>query len=201
MKRLLWIILAVSLLGASSVAGAGEATDLVKQTSERMLAALESKRSQIDAKPVIIYSLVDQILVPHFDFERITRAAVGKSWKQASSTQQGELTREFQQVLVRTYATSLLKYSGEEIRYLPEKSGSREGTVTVSTQVREGGAPPIPIDYSLYRNGAKWLVYDVKIDGVSLVSNYRSSFASQVRSGGIDGLIKSLKQKNSKGTV
>ena len=71
----------------------------------------------------------------------------------------------------------------------------------LSTQVREGGAPPIPIDYSLYRNGAKWLVYDVKIDGVSLVSNYRSSFASQVRSGGIDGLIKSLKQKNSKGTV
>lgn len=201
MKRLLSVFLAALVLGASSAAGAGEATDLVKQTSGRMLAALESKRSQVDGNPAIVYSLVDKILVPHFDFERITRAAVGKNWKQASSKQQGELTSEFQQVLVRTYATSLLKYSGEEIRYLPEKSGSREGTVTVSTQVRDGGAPPIPIDYSLYRNGSRWLVYDVKIDGVSLVSNYRSSFASQVRSGGIDGLIKSLKQKNAKGAA
>jgi len=201
MKRLPWIFFAVVMLGASSVAGAGEATNLIKQTSERMLAALELKRSQIDANPAIIYSLVDQILVPHFDFERITRAAVGKSWKQASSKQKGDLTEEFQQVLVRTYATSLLKYNGEEIRYLPEKSGSRDGTVTVSTQVRQGGSARIPIDYSLYRNGSKWLVYDVKIDGVSLVSNYRSSFAAQVRSGGIDGLIKSLKQKNAQGTA
>lgn len=201
MKRQLWIVCAVLLLGASSVAGAGEATDLVKKTSERLLTALERKRSQIDANPKIIYSLVDRILAPHFDFERITRGAVGKHWRQASSKQKGALTDEFQQVLVRTYAMSLMKYSGEEIRYLPERSGSRKGTVTVSTQVRDRGAPPIPIDYSLYKKGSKWLVYDIKIDGVSLVSNYRSSFAAQVRSGGIDGLIRSLKQKNAKGTV
>lgn len=200
MKRLLWFVAAVLLLGASSVAVAGEPTDLVKKTSERMLSALEKKRPQIDADPRIIYALIDQILVPHFDFERITRGAVGKDWKKASSTQRRALTNEFQQVLVRTYATSLLKYSGEEVRYLPEKPGRREGTVTVSTQVREAGAPPIPIDYSLYENGAKWLVYDIKIDGVSLVSNYRSSFAAQVRSGGIDGLIQSLKDKNAKGS-
>lgn len=201
MKRLLWIVCAVVLLGASSVAGADEATDLVKKTSERMLKALESKRAQIDANPRIIYSLVDQILVPNFDFKRITQGAVGKNWRQASAEQQAALTEEFQQVLVRTYATSLLKYSGEEIRYLPEKPGSRKGTVKVLTQVREGGAPPIPIQYSLYQKGSKWLVYDVEIDGVSLVSNYRSSFAAQVRSGGIDGLIQSLKQKNAQGSA
>ncbi len=201
MKRLLWIVFAVLLLGASSIAGAGEATDLVKKTSERMLSALESQRSRVDANPRIIYSLVDRILAPHFDFARITRGAVGQHWRKATPRQKRDLTEEFQQVLVRTYATSLLMYSGEEIRYLPEKPGRRKGTMIVSTEVQEGGASPIPIDYSLYKSGSKWLVYDVKIDGFSLVSNYRSSFTALVRSGGIDGLILSLKKKNAKGAV
>jgi phospholipid transport system substrate-binding protein len=137
-------------------------------------------------------------VVPQFDFNKITKAAVGKHWSKATPAQQRALTQGFQEVLVRTYAKALLNYSGQEIRYLPEKPGAKS-TVVVPTEVREAGAQPIPIDYRLYRKGGSWKVFDVKIDNVSLVSNYRSSFNSQIRRDGIDGLIKRIDEMNAKG--
>jgi len=171
----------------------------VRNTSERMLSALENRRSDIDRNPKLIYSLVDDILVPHFDFDKITQVAVGKSWGQATPQQQQTLIREFREILIRTYAKSLLNYSGQDIRYLPEKPGRQPSTVTVSTEVREAGAQAVPVDYRLYQKGGAWKVYDVIIDRVSLVANYRSSFAAQIRQGGIDGLIRRLEQMNSRG--
>ncbi len=187
------------ILLAAAPTFADDATSLVRGTSERMLRTLEARRAEIDRNPTLIYGLVEDILVPHFDFEKITRAAVGSSWSKATPQQQSALIKGFQQVLVRTYAKSLLSYSGQEIRYLPSKPGRQSGTVTVSTEVREGGSTPIPIDYRLYQQGGAWKVYDVIIDNVSLVSNYRSSFASQIRQGGIDGLIGRLDEMNAKG--
>jgi len=164
-----------------------------------MLSALEKRRSDIDRNPKLIYSLVDDILVPHFDFDKITQVAVGKSWGQATPQQKQTLIKEFREILIRTYAKSLLNYSGQEIRYLPEKPGRQPSTVTVSTEVREPGAQSVPVDYRLYQKGGAWKVYDVIIDRVSLVANYRSSFAAQIRQGGIDGLIRRLEQMNTRG--
>jgi phospholipid transport system substrate-binding protein len=202
-----WLVLAqiaagvvcLFLITGSAMASQGAATDLVRDASERMLSTLEKRRSEIDRNPRLIYSLVDGILVPHFDFQRITRAAVGKPWGDATPQQQKDLVREFQEILIRTYAKSLLSYSGQEIRYLPEKPGRSPGTVTVTTEVREAGSPPIPVDYRLYENSGSWKVYDVIIDQVSLVANYRSSFSAQIRQGGIDGLINRLREMNSRG--
>lgn len=195
----LWVLCAGFLLAGSPLVSADSgASAMVKSTSERMLSALKSHRSEIERNPAKIYGLVDQILVPRFDFSLITRAAVGKHWSKATAAQQKALTNGFQQVLIRTYAKALLGYSGQEIRYLPEKPG-KSGTVVVPTQVSEAGGNPIPIDYRTHKRGGSWKVYDVKIDNVSLVSNYRSSFNAQIRKEGIDGLIKRLGEMNAKG--
>jgi phospholipid transport system substrate-binding protein len=143
--------------------------------------------------------MIDSIVAPHFDFEKITQGAVGQYWRQASPAQQRELVNGFKQVLVRTYARSLLNYSGEEIRYLPLKPGSKRNTVTVSTEVRESGGAPVPVDYRMYNGGSGWKVYDVVINNASLVGNYRSSFATEIRQKGLDGLITKLGDMNSKG--
>ncbi len=198
----LWLVcVGFLLLGSVSAAADPSATAVMKETTERLLAELESQRAVLERNPDRIYDLVDQILVPHFDFRRITRAAVGRRhWRKASSDQRLALTQGFQQMLIRTYAKALLNYSGQEIRYLSETPGRRKSTVVVSSEVREPGAGLIPIDYKLHNKGGKWKVYDVQIDNVSLVLNYRSSFGAQIRRKGIDGLIRSLGKMNAKGT-
>jgi phospholipid transport system substrate-binding protein len=185
--------------GVSAFAAPDEATALVQRTSERMLSTLQARRAEVDRNPSIIYGMIDSILAPHFDFERITQGAVGQYWRQATPEQRRQLVDGFKQVLVRTYARSLLSYSGQDIRYLPVKPGSRSDTVTVSTEIQDKGAPPVPVDYRMYNKGDGWKVYDVLIDNASLVGNYRSSFATEIRQSGIDGLIAKLREMNSKG--
>lgn len=193
-----WVFFSLLLLAVNAPAASGEATALVKRTSERMLAELQKNRARIDRDPKAIYGLVDNILVPHFDFEKITRAAVGKHWGKASAQQKKALMEGFREVLIRTYAKSLSSYSNEEVRYLPEKPG-RGSSVIVPTEVRNPGGDSIKVDYRLYKKGGRWKVFDVIIDRVSLVSNYRSSFNSQIRQGGVDGLVKRLQEMNAKG--
>lgn len=196
---LLLIALLPLVTAVSAFAASDEATALVKRTSEQMLRTLEARRAEVDRNPARIYGMIDTILAPHFDFQRITQGALGQYWRQASPDQQRQLVDGFKQVLVRTYARSLLSYSGQEIRYLPVKPGSKANTVTVSTEIQDRGAPPIPVDYRMYNGGGGWKVYDVVINNASLVSNYRSSFDTEVRQKGIDGLISKLGDMNRKG--
>jgi len=193
------LLIAALLFSGGTWAAQDAASTLVKDVSERMLAALERRRGEIDRDPSLIYGLVDDILVPHFDFDKITQAAVGVHWRKATPQQRRELSEGFRQVLIRTYARALLNYSGEEVRYLPVKPGRREDTVTVSTEVREPAGPTVPVDYRMYLKGGRWKVYDVVIDHVSLIANYRSSFNSQIRREGIDALIRRLGVMNAKG--
>jgi phospholipid transport system substrate-binding protein len=177
------------------------ATKLVQDVSQTMLSTLEKRRSDVERDPSLIFGLVDQIVVPHFDFEKITQSAVGQHWKEASPEQRKALANGFREVLIRTYAKALLNYSGQDIRYLPVKPGEREATVTVPTEVRERGGPAVPVDYRMYEKNGKWLVYDLVIDNVSLIANYRGSFNTEIRRDGIDGLIRHLGQMNRKGEV
>ncbi len=183
-------------LGSASANAPDLASAVVRDTSERMIKTLEARRPDLDSSPGLIYQLVEEIVVPNFDFDRITAFAVGRYWRQASAPQREGLTREFRQMLVRTYAKALLNYSGQEVVFLPLRPGQREGQVTVRTEVRETGGPPIPIDYQMYLKNGAWKVYDISIDGISLVSNYRSSFDAEIRRKGVDGLIESLKDRN-----
>jgi phospholipid transport system substrate-binding protein len=197
-----YVLIVALLFGqASWASGTDAAASLVRDVSQRMLTILKERRAEIDREPSIIFGLVDQIVVPHFDFEKITQSAVGQYWRQATPEQRKALANGFREVLIRTYAQALLNYSGEDIRYLPVKPGQREATVTVPTEVRERGGPAVPVDYRMYEKNGKWLVYALVIDNVSLIVNYRGSFTTEIRRDGIDGLIRRLGQMNQKGEV
>lgn len=200
-RHFLLLLLVLCPVGwsASALASPNDATALVKRTAERMLDTLQARRSEVDRNPSLIYGMIESTVAPHFDFERITQGAVGQYWRQATPAQQDKLVDGFKQVLVRTYARSLLSYSGQEIRYMPAKPGNRPSTVTVSTEVRESGAAPIPVDYRMYDAAGQWKVYDVVINNASLVGNYRNSFANEIRQKGVDGLIAKLSEMNRKG--
>jgi phospholipid transport system substrate-binding protein len=172
---------------------------LVKTASDEMLAALKTNKEDIEADSTKIYPLVESILLPHFDFEKMSKLALGKNWRVATDAQQARFIEEFRLLLVRTYATALLEYSNEEIRMLPFRDDVSTKRVTVPMEVVQPAGPAIPMALSLYEtDDMSWKVYDVKIDGISLVTNYRSSFATEIRQGGMDKLIESLAERNAK---
>ena len=171
------------------------AEELVKKTTERVIDVLKIERQVIDANPGRIYEIVDEYVIPHFDFERMSQRVLGKFWHRASDDQKTRFLKEFQTLLVRTYATALREYSDQKIEFLPARPRN-DSEVSVRTQIIRVGGPPIPIQYEMYKGETAWKVYDVSIDGVSLVINYRSTFASEIRSNGLDGLIERLVAHN-----
>ena len=179
------------------VAAAEDPEQVIRDTADRMIQELQVHREQLDADPLLIYGLVEEIVVPRFDFARISRFVLGKHWREANETQKQEFVVQFRNLMVRTYAHTLLNYSDQEIRYLPVRRTDKPNFVVVPTKVSEPGAPAIPIDYKLYAGAdGSWQVYDVVIDGVSLVSTYRSNFTSQIKRMGLDGVIAWLDQRN-----
>lgn len=201
-KRGLGAIGMVMLLTTAASGVAADSADgplaLVKQTSVKMLDAIKQNRAAIDKDKNRLFDLVDKIVLPHFDFEKMSKLVLGKYWRRASDEQRREFTSAFRFLLVRTYATAMLEYTDQQITYKPLRAAPDASEVVVETEVDQQGGFPIPIDYKMFKNDqGQWKVYEVVIDGVGLVINYRSSFATEIRGkGGIDGLIKKLKQKN-----
>ncbi len=191
-------LVCVMLLGVFSgpVFASQAPQDMVKETSQLMLDKLRQEKEVIKADPNRIYALVNQIVIPHFDFEYMSQMVLAKYWRRASDSQRAAFTEEFKQLLVRTYATSLNEYADQEVIYLPYRAGRDENQAMVRTEVEQPGSFPIPIDYRLRQNSSQWKVFDVVIDGVSLVTNYRTSFAKEIRSGDLDSLIKTLADRN-----
>ena len=197
MKRWAMGLIGIMWLAASGAAWAIQSPqDLVQQTAEKMLSKLRDERQVIDQHPGRIYDLVEEIVLPHFDFERMSSWVLGKYWRRATPEQRRHFTEEFRNLLVRTYAKSLSSYTDNKITYLPFRGSAGQDDVTVRTEVDQPGGFPIPIDYSLYLKGGEWKVYDVTIDGVSLVTNYRTTFANQIRQDGLDKLIATLADRN-----
>jgi len=164
--------------------------------TEEVLAILrENKGIQAD-NPKGAIALIENKVAPHFDFTRMTNLAVGRSWNQADPEQRKALTEEFRTLLVRTYANSLTAYRDQTVSFKPSSGSSASGEVTVRSQINNPGSRPIPLDYSRAKSEDDWKVYDVTIAGVSLVTNYRSSFAAELDKGGLNGLLKSLQEKN-----
>jgi phospholipid transport system substrate-binding protein len=170
---------------------------LVKSVTDEVLDIIRKDKDIKAGSTKRAIDLVEQKVLPHFNFTRMTALAVGKDWRQATPEQQKALTEEFRDLLVRTYSNALTAYKNETVDYRPFKMKPGETDVTVRTQIHQPGArQPIKLDYSLEKNGNGWKVYDVVVADVSLVMNYRSSFATEIRNGGIDGLIKTLQAKN-----
>ena len=178
-------------------AAAEEAPDaLVKRVTDEVLTIIRSDKDLQAGNQRKVVELAEQKVLPHFDFGRMTRLAVGRNWAKANDAQKEALTKEFRTMLVRTYSSSLSAYRNQTIEVKPTKMGAQDKDVTVRTQVVQQGGPPIPIDYAMEKAADGWKVYDVVIDGASLVTTYRSSFNDQIQKGGVDGLLQTLAERN-----
>lgn len=140
--------------------------------------------------------LVEERVLPHFNFQRMTMLAVGRDWRSATPAQQARLVEAFRTLLVRTYSNALTQYRDQVIDFKPVRMSPSDTMVQVKTEVKQSGAQAIGIDYTLEKTPAGWKVFDVVVAGVSLVTNYRGSFGAEIRNGGVDGLIRSLESKN-----
>ena len=140
--------------------------------------------------------LVEEKVLPHFDFERMTQLAVGKYWRRATPEQKKALVKEFRAKLVRTYTKVFSVYRDQIIEVKPLKMTDDANEVTVMTTITKPGTPAIPVNYEMRKKSGVWKAFDIYIEGVSMVMNYRADFAAQIESGGIDGLIKTLEENN-----
>jgi phospholipid transport system substrate-binding protein len=196
-----WLIAVVAGLLVSAGAWADDiAPDvMVKSVANDVLDIVRKDKDIQTGNTRKAVDLVEAKVLPHFNFVRMTSLAVGKDWRQASPAQQKALIEEFRTLLVRTYSKALTEYRNQTIEYKPMKMQPGDTDVTVRTQIHQSGAKPVQIDYNLEKGEGAWKVYDISVGGVSLVTNYRSSFAQDVSANGIDGLIKSLRNKNQSG--
>jgi len=172
---------------------------MLKAVTSEVIAIIRQDKDIQAGDPAKVADLVETRILPLFDFTRMTQIGVARNWRLATPEQQKALTLEFKALLVRTYSTALSSYRDQVIEYKPLRLTPDATEVTVRSDVRQSGKERITIDYEMEKTSAGWKVYDVKIAGVSLVTTYRDTFAGKVRDSGIEGLIKSLSDKNRQG--
>lgn len=196
MKRLLALFaFTLGFMAAPATAAELAPDALVKDTTNEVLDLLKQDKDLSTNRKKLL-DLVEAKVLPHFDFTRMTRIAVGKHWRTASPEQQGKLVNEFRSLLVNTYSGALGSYKNQTFQFLPLRAAANDTDVTVKARILQAGREAIPLDYAMAKTANGWKVYDIMVDGVSLLVNYRSSFDQEINAGGVDGLIKSLANKN-----
>lgn len=200
--KLFCLLLLASFVSLAQAQATEMAPDvMVKNVTNEVLQAIRGDKDIQSGNSKKAMDFIETKVQQHFNFAHMTQLGLGRDWKSASAAQQKQLTDEFHTLLVRTYAKALTEYKNQTIEFKPFKMAAGETDVKVKTQVNQAGSKAIPLDYYLEKSPAGWKVYDIEVEGISLVINYRESFAAEVRSGGIDGLIKSLQAKNRPGAV
>lgn len=191
--------LVCALLPFCVLAGNPSPVDLVKDTTSRMLAALKAQEAEIARDDSRLYALIADIVLPHFDFNRMSMWTLGPYWRSATPAQRERFVAEFRRLLVRTYGHTLMDYRNSNIRYLPLLAAPDAQRVTVRCEVEQAGGNPVQLAYAMNLGADGWKVYDVLVEGVSLVTNYRSSFAAIIQQQGMEGLIRQLAAKSGEG--
>jgi len=195
-----FVVLWLSMLLASVPLGARAETPepdvLIRNVVQEVLAAVKQDKDIQAGNQKKTLELVDAKVLPHFDFTRMTQLAVGKHWRAATPEQKQALITEFRNLLVRTYTKAFTVYRDQAVEIKPFKMPPGATEVTIKTVIIKPGEPNIPMDYDMEKTATGWKAYDLAVEGVSLVTNYRSTFSDQIRQSGIDGLIKTLVEKN-----
>jgi len=199
MKKTFALVCGALLLCAASGARADVPApdELIKDTARDVLDIVRKDKDLRSGDQKKLLELVDAKVLPHFDFERMTKLAVGRPWRTATPEQKQALMTEFRILLVRTYTKAFTSYRDQTVEVKPLKLNSNATDVTIRTSItKPGGQQPILVDYDMEKSPNGWKVYDLTVEGVSLVTSYRGTFADQIQQGGIDGLIKTLTEKN-----
>ncbi|EIJ42631.1 ABC-type transport system involved in resistance to organic solvents, auxiliary component [Beggiatoa alba B18LD] len=171
----------------------------VQQTTEKMLSSLKTNKDALKSNPSAVYPLVDEIVLPIFDFERMSRLVLGKNWQGMNESQQKRFVEEFRSLLVRTYSAALIEAAASsiDVNYLPVRAENDAKRLTIRTKVNYGGKAPVSLDYDMFlNNDNQWKVYNVSAEGVSLVTNYRSEFETDINTIGVDKLIEKIASRN-----
>jgi len=192
------LLLAVCFLALPVLAHAQQMgpEELVKKMTDEVMEAIKSDKQLAAGDRQKALKRAEEKILPHVDFEEATRLAVGRSWREASPEQRKKLTDEFRRMLVRTYSSAVSTYQGQTMKVLPVRMKPEDTEATVRNQYIRSGAKPVSIDYSMRKTDAGWKIFDIVVEGVSLVITYRSEFDAVVKQQGIDGLIKALATKN-----
>ena len=172
------------------------AATLVMKTADEMMARLRAERDAVKKDKNHVNQLVEEIVLPHFDFENMSASVLGKYWRTANADQRQRFRDEFKTLLLRTYANALVDNMDKKIEYEPVRAKPNATDVTVRTNIPQDGGFPLPINYSMELIDNEWKVYDVEIDAISLVKNYRTTFSKEVKESGIEHLIETLKSRN-----
>jgi phospholipid transport system substrate-binding protein len=187
-------------LAAPALAANESLVEMVRDTSRQVLDILRKDDGSNTAK---VRQQVETLVVPKFDFKRMTALAVGLGWRQADAGQQAELTHQFQSLLVRSYATTMNRFKHAQVNVNPNPVMANDGReaivksqVSLDNASSNGNTQPVPVDYTFYKTAQGWKVYNVTVEGASLITAYRNNFTDEIRKGGVDGLIKALKTKN-----
>ena len=170
--------------------------ELVRKVTQDVLDAIRSDKQLAAGDKQKALKLAEEKVLPLIDFEEATRLAVGRAWAQATPEQRKKLVEEFRKMLVRTYSNAISAYEGQTMKVLPVRMKPGDTEATVHNQYIRAGGTPLPVDYQMHKTDQGWKIYDITVEGVSLVLTYRSEFDAVVKQSGIDGLIKRLEEKN-----
>ena len=169
---------------------------LARSVTDEVLAVIRADKELQSGNQRKVLELVEAKVLPHFNFATMTQLAMGRNWRQASAEQQKRLTAEFRTLLVRTYTTALTQYRNQTVEYKPLREAEGDTEVVVYSLIKQPSGAPIAVDYSMEKTDGGWKVYNMKIEGISLVENYRNTFNTEIQKNGVDGLIKALVDKN-----
>lgn len=194
-------LVALAMLFSTLVAAAEAPDALVKRTAEEVLTIVKADKDIQAGDQVKLFALAEEKILPNFNFDKVSRLVLGKNWTKATPEQKAAFQTEFKTLLLRTYATALSKFKNQTIEYKPLRIADGDTNANVKTMILQPGGQPIAVDYSLEKQGDTWKVYDIVIEAVSLVTNYRSQFAQEIRQNGLDSLIKKLADKNKAATA
>ncbi len=191
-----WLLVFAFLFAAPAFAQEAGPEQLVQKVTEEVLATIKSDKQLQAGDKQKALKLAEEKILPHVDFAEATRLAVGRAWNEATPEQKKRLSAEFRNMLVRTYSNAISAYEGQTMKVLPVRMKPGDTEATVRNQFVRGGGKPVAVDYQMRKADGGWKIYDISVEGVSLVLTYRSEFDAIVKQQGIDGLIKQLTQKN-----
>lgn len=197
MKKWLMGILAL-LFVSTAIAATSDPVSMLEQTSNQMINSLKTNKATINTNPTYVEGLARKILMPHVDVPTMSRLALGRNaWQSASNDQKKQFMQQFVTLLIRTYSTALASYTDQQIKFDPIRGGvDGKSRVQVNSKIIQSGGPSIPVSYRLVKRGSQWMVYDMSVDGVSLVQSFHSQFASEISKGGMNGLLTEMKKHN-----
>lgn len=172
-------------------------SQVIQEASAKITSEIASRKPELREDSAKLYKLVEDIVLPHFDFDFIAKLVLGRAWKEANPDERSRFTAAFQHLLVRTYSNALLEYSGEELKWLEAQPSENPNRVVQRAEVTLASGQIVPMNYRMHKTATGWKVYDINIDAISLVMNYRGTFAGEIRKNGLGSLIERLEAKNS----